>query len=160
MNKTDEEIRNDWKYLDEHNVELACQYLRSHETDILKYIADIVSSLCNIDKSAILCMKNKELKYVHARWLLWYVYRYMTAESYKGMAVNSMWSTADASAIQYGVTKMSDMIEREALWNRRWNIIKKILDIRNDNMEKIDNTIVIVVPRDIKDKINIKIKDK
>lgn len=160
MSKTDEEIRNEWKALDTKNVEMACEFLSRHEIQIQDYLADIVSSLCNTGKAFILCLKNKELKYVHARWLLWYAYKYLTAESYKTMSMNKLCSCVDVNSIRYGVTKMDEMIEREPLWKKRWTIVKRILDMRNDTEPKIDNVIVIQVPRDIKDKIKIQIKDK
>lgn len=160
MRKTDEDFKNEWKQLDESNIQQVCQYIQRHEINIQYYLADIIASLCNVQKDKILNLRNKELRYVHVRWLLWYAYRYMTAESYDNLSTNKIWSNADKTSIRYGVLKMGTMIEHEPFWARRWAIVKKIIDIRNAGEEPIDNTIVITIPRDIKNKVNIQIKNK
>lgn len=55
---------------------------------------------------------------------------------------------------------MSMMIENESLWKRRWTIIKRIIKLREQEDDYIDKTIVIQVPKTLKGKINITIKDK
>ena len=62
-----------------------------------------------------------------------------------------------------GVNKMAVMIERETLWRQRWSVVKQIireLQETDDEGKKMDNTIIIQVPRGLKDKIQIKIKEK
>ena len=58
---------------------------------------------------------------------------------------------------------MAVMIERETLWRQRWSVVKQIireLQETDDEGKKMDNTIIIQVPRGLKDKIQIKIKEK
>ena len=52
------------------------------------------------------------------------------------------------------------MIENESLWKRRWTIIKRIIKLREQEDDYIDKTIVIQVPKTLKGKVNISIKDK
>jgi hypothetical protein len=63
-------------------------------------------------------------------------------------------------SIQNGVSRMSTMIENESLWKRRWTIIKRIIKLREQEDDYIDKTIVIQVPKTLKGKVNIQIKDK
>jgi hypothetical protein len=63
-------------------------------------------------------------------------------------------------AIQQGVTKMAMMISNEQVWNRRWNIIKRVIKIRYSDDEKEDNTITINIPKELRKKIKIEIKEK
>lgn len=157
------EIQEDWKRLDNENIEQVCYYIRKHEIDIREYIADIIASLCDVDKYEMLS-KNDTIFLVHARWLYWYAYRYMTNESYGKMSANTRREGHPFTlhAIQAGVNKMGVMIEREPLWVKRWTILKRIIKLRDAGNEekKEDTTIVIQVPEALKDNINIKIKEK
>lgn len=162
MIKNDEKIMEDWAVLDNINIEQACNYLRYHEQDIQKYLANIVASLCDVDAQEML--DNNDIIYnAHARWLFWYAYRYMTNESYDKIAKSTAFNGRPfhLRTIQSGVNKMSMMIESEDIWQKRWAIVKRIIKLRDKKKEeKIDNTIVIQIPKDLRDKINIQIKEK
>ena len=161
MVKSDEAIKSEWQQMD--SVEHILDVIRNHEYDIRRYLADTVAALCDVDVETMLTDCDK-IYISQARSLYWYAYRYMTNESYEKIV--------DATARIYGkrftiggianaVTKMSSLIESEPLWKKRWTIIKRIIKLRDTNTEeREDNTIVIQVPRDIKDKIQILIKDK
>ena len=59
------------------------------------------------------------------------------------------------------VNKMSQLISSEPMWTKRWTIIKRIIKIRDAVTEKkSEGTITITLPKELKDIINIEIKEK
>jgi hypothetical protein len=160
MNKSDEQIKSDWNEL-EWRIEEALKQLMCYEKDIQSYLLRCVASLCDVDEKRIL--SNTDVIYIaHARWLYWHAYRYMTNESYEKIAKSTSQDgfTFSTRAVQSGVNKMSMMISNEPLWQKRWTVIKRIIKLRDRREEKVDNTITINIPRELKDKINILIKEK
>jgi hypothetical protein len=162
MTHNDEQIKDDWAVLDSINIEQACNYLRNHEQDIQRYLINLVAALCDVDVRDML--GDNDIVYnAHARWLFWYAYRYMTSESYEKIAKDTAYNGRPfhLRTIQSGVNKMAMMIAQEDIWQRRWKIIKRIIKLRDKrDEEKTDNTIIIQVPRDLRNKINITIKEK
>ena len=136
------------------------EHLRMCEQTTKDNLADFISALCNVPKEEML--SNTHVVYcAHARYLYWYAFRYMTNESYENIAIQcgKDGHRYTQSAIATGVNKMSTMIETEPLWNKRWVVVKKIIKSKSQD-NAIDNTIVIQVPKDLKGKINITVKDK
>lgn len=126
------------------------------------YIAEQVAELCGISTDEMFSSSNARHT-AHARWLYWYAYQYMTKDDYGTISRFSPNNgrVFSRSSISYGVSCMSMMVEREYAWKGRWKTIKHaIKTIRGDDEEEIDRTIVIRVPKDLKKKINIEIKEK
>ena len=156
----DDKVVSELKESQDFHIKKAVEHLQLCEKDINKYLSDFVAALCEVPKNSML--SNTHVVYcAHARYLYWYAYRYMTNESYEKIAAMSCESghKYTQSAIATGVNKMSTMIEEEPLWNKRWLIVKRIIKLQWQD-ETIDNTIVIQVPKDLKGKVNIQIKDK
>lgn len=161
METSDESIKKGWADVEHKHIEKALEHLRQHEADIRTYLADCVAAVCGVDgkymfsESDIAC-------YAHARYLYWYAYRYMTGEAYEKMArqVPNGGHHFVLRSIQNGVSRMSQMIEEEPLWKKRWTIIRRIIKLREQGDECIDNTIVVQVPKELKGKVNISIKEK
>lgn len=144
----------------DYHISKIIEHLRMCEQATKDNLADFISALCNVPKEEML--SNTHVVYcAHARYLYWYAYRYMTNESYNNIAIQcgKNGHRYTQSAIATGVNKMSVMIEQEPLWNKRWGVVKKIIKLHSQD-EDIDNTVVIQVPKDLKGKINITIKDK
>ena len=136
------------------------EHLQMCEQDTKDNLADFVAALCNVPKDKML--SNTHVVYcAHARYLYWYAYRYMTNDSYENSAAQcgKNGHRYTQSAIATGVNKMSTMIENEPLWNKRWVVVKKIIKTESQG-NGVDNNIVIQVPKELKGKINITIKDK
>lgn len=161
MNVNDENVKEKWDSIDHENLEKAFFYLKKSNVDIKDYLAEIVANLCDINTEDIM-IKSMASHIVKPRWLYWFAYRYVTRESYVQMAysLNINGKKFTPSGIMYGVGCMSTLIDTEPLWNRRWTNIKRIIKLKEQNDKQIDNTIVIQVPKDLKGKINITIKDK
>ena len=156
----DDKVVSELKESQDFHIKKAVEHLQLCEKDLKKYLSDFVAALCEVPKDSML--SNTHVAYcAHARYLYWYAYRYMTNESYEKIAAMSCESghKYTQSAIATGVNKMSTMIEEEPLWNKRWLIVKRIIKLQWQD-ETIDNTIVIQVPKDLKGKVNIQIKDK
>ena len=163
MTKTEDEYKAEWKHVDSECVNQALDCLRQHDVNIHEYLASIIASLCDVTAEEMFSNKNT-LYMAQARWLFWYAYRYMTNETYEKMSLRVMrlhGKKFTPQGVGMSINKMSQMIDTEPLWAKRWSIAKKIIKLRERQDEvKEDNTIVIQVPRDIKDNVNIVIKDK
>lgn len=161
INLNDEQLRQEWDETDKENVTIALSYLERVEGNTVSILAEYVAAICNISVTD-LTSKEKASHIVHARWLFWYAYRYMTHESYPKMSktVTDGSSFFTASALQLGVCRMSTMVANEPTWGKRWKAIKHFIKLRSQGEEKLDNTITINVPKHLKDTITIKIQDK
>ena len=161
MALNDELIKSQWETIDDYNVQKALYHLRRCDRDVQDFIADCCAALCDVSVDDML--SDTDIIYIaHARWLYWYAYRYMTNESYEKISISTARShTFALRTIQSGVNKMSMMIANEALWKKRWTVVKHIIKLRENEEEvKRDSPIVINVPKELKEKIKIEIKDK
>jgi len=161
MNVNDEKIKQDWAEIDSNDLKQALYHLERCEMCVEEYLADAVASLCGVSVNDMMSDSATQ-HFTHTRWLYWYAYRYMTGESFLKIStvLRDGWKRFTKYAVIKGVEKMSQMIESEQVWNKRWAVVKRIIKLREQGNEYIDNTIVVQVPRDIKNKINIVIKTK
>lgn len=159
--KNDSSIISEWKELD--SVEKILNAIRQHELDIEEYLADIVSALCNVDKESMLNDRDK-MYLSHTRWFFWYAYKYMTNEPYGKIADMSSkilnGRVFSSNAVGVGINQMDIMIQQNDVWSRRWNIVKRIIKLRESESSLLESPIVITVnaPKEIKDNIKINIK--
>lgn len=157
----EEMIASDWRNLD--SIEDILSAVRQHDIDIMAYLADTVASLCNIERKDMLkgC---GEAHLAQPRWLFWYAYRYMTGETLEkiaDMTEKCGGHRFTTNGIGQCVNKMSKMISSEPMWTKRWTIIKRIIKLRDAGInKKSDSTITINVPKELKDVINIEIREK
>lgn len=169
MNKSNEEIKQDWERLDDDLVTTICGLLNQYEYKAQDYLADWVASLCDVDKRIMLTASDKS-DMAHARWFFWYAYRYMTNESYDKIAEMTKHNGYQFTSrgVISGVNKMSMMIANEPMWTKRWVIIKRIIKQRFvglENSEKSDSTaaydgkVVVNVPKELKNKVKILFND-
>ena len=161
--KSEETIISEWQEMD--SVDKILQAIRHHELDMQDYIAETVAAICNVEKEAMLGESDKSYL-SQARWFFWYAYRYMTGETLEKLSLltlkaNNNTRKFSTTAIGAGYNKMSMLIQNDPLWEKRWSIIKRIIKLRSNALEaKEDNTIVVSIPRHLKDKIQITIKEK
>lgn len=159
-----EGAQTDIKQMSAYHIQQAIKHLQMQEQEIHDYLADLVTALCDVTTEE--AFSNTDVIYLaHARWLYWYAYRYMTNESYEKIAkrTSRYGHLFHLRSIQSGVNKMSAMIEIEPVWRQRWSVVKQIIkELQTNEKENsdIDNTIIIQVPRDLRDEIQIKIKEK
>lgn len=159
MTKNEESIVNDWQDID--SIDHILDVLRKHEYNAYNYLAETVAALCDLDVE--LMLSGCEKVYVaQARALFWYAYRYMTNETYEKIAnMTSKYHSFARVSVGQSINKMAGMIENEPLWKKRWTIIKRIIKLRDQNdINKTEDTITIIIPKHLRDKININIKEK
>lgn len=162
MNKSDEQIRHEIEQSDNLSIDKAIQLLRTHEQGIRERLADCAAALCGVDTDEMMHVQGKT-RLAHARWLYWYAYRYMTNDSFEKIAslTNQRGHKFTSHAVMYATRKMAVMVENEPMWKKRWTIIRKFIKIQMESCcENVDNTITINIPKHLRDKINIQIKDK
>lgn len=161
MDMNDESIKKGWVDVEYSHVEQAIWHLKQQEEDVRMFLADFVAAVCGVEREDMFSNSDTAC-FAHARYLYWYAYRYMTGESYEKMArqVPNGGHRFVLRSIQNGVNRMSMMIEEQPLWKKRWTIIKRIIKLREQDDDYIDKTIVIQVPKTLKGKVNISIKDK
>lgn len=140
-------------------VENACAALSGYENNIQNYLAYLVASLCNVDVKDMLTDCNT-LGVSQARWLFWYAYRLMTRETYyKISELTSVYygKRFTQATVANGITKISQIIEKEPIWNKRWTIIKKIIKHQQESLfDSEKEPIKIVVPKGI----NVELKQE
>lgn len=160
MNTTDDYVKEKWNELETFHIEEACKHLKLHEEKIQDYLADCVAALCDVKKEEMFSQSDV-IFFAHARWLYWYAYRYMTNESYDKIAKQDFHGghSFTSRTIQNGANKMFMMIERDPIWKKRWSIVKRIIKLRNSDTD-VKNRIVIQIPKEIKEIVEIEIKDK
>lgn len=159
--KSDETIISEWQEMD--SIDKILSALRHHELDMQEYLADTVAALCNVRKETML--GGSEKAYIaQARWLFWYAYRYMTGETLEKIANMTLLNGGHkftTCGIGQSINKMTILISSDPLWEKRWNIIKRIIKLRDAKQEEPqDTTIVVRVPKGLKEKIKFEIKEK
>lgn len=129
-----------------------CNILRGYENKIQYWLAYFVSALCNVEMDKMLTDCNT-LSVAQARWLFWYSYRRMTNETYEKIAkVSSQYygKYFTTATIANGITKMTQMIECEPIWTKRWVIIKRVIKQYQESLMENEEPIKIVIPKNAK----------
>lgn len=143
------------------HIEEACKHLRQAEYSMQDYLADYVAAMCDVSKEEMFAQTDV-VYLAHARWFYWYVYRYMTSESFDKIALQSVHGghNFNSRTVQNGVSKMAAMIDAEPLWRKRWTVAKQLIKAHNDESGDIEeHTITVSVPKKLKGIVKIKIKE-
>lgn len=144
---SDSEITTRLDDIDHNTIDKVCDLLRQYNTSTQMYFADMVASVCDVNTNDML-VDTKHLHNSHARWFFWYAYRYMTNENYDCIALlTKKHRRFSQSCVGMCVGKMSVMIEKMPIWNKRWTIIKRIIKTINNHYTKdnIQETITLKV---------------
>lgn len=75
--KSDNDIAQDLKDIDQQTVDFVCDLLRQYSTKTSMYLANMVASVCDVDVDEMLT-DTKHLQNSNARWFFWLAYRYIT----------------------------------------------------------------------------------
>jgi hypothetical protein len=151
MNKEEQLARQ--VYTEENEeLEQAIKHLQQCGSLIYSHTASIVAALCNVDKTKMLINGNM-VDISHARWLFWLSCRYATGESHRKIVASTQHLCGKKFTIQSvsnGIAKMSEMIEQEPLWKKRWGYMKRIIKSFNAIVDEGGNQpIKIVVPKNV-----------
>jgi hypothetical protein len=151
-----EEIRSNLEENERLMMQSVQETLRNYNHRIRFYIADVVSSLCDIDKERMFS-DTKDHDVAHARALYWYAYRYMTGETYEqiGKTTKDLYGKEFTKiGVATGVNRMCRFINEQPIWNKRWAILKHIIKIQNSMVIEPNIPITITVPKNVE--LNIK----
>ena len=128
-----------------------CKILANYEGNIYDHIADFVSSLCCITKERMFS-DSKSIDVAQARGLFFYAYRYMTANTYDkiGRITGETYGRRfTPEGVKSSIVKMSELIESNPIWSKRWSILKIIIKSQKVGIDESCVPITIKVPKNI-----------
>jgi len=128
-----------------------CQLLAEYEGNICNHIADFVSSLCGVEKKLIFS-NSQIIDVTQARGLFFYAYRYATGCTYDkiGRITKEMYGKRFSEAgVNLSVARMSELIEKNHVWNKRWSILKHIIKSQSADTKEQPIPITIKVPKNV-----------
>ena len=108
--KKEEEVKSELQKMTKSNVDAVFGLLREGEYDILKYLAQFVANICDVESEEMFASDGGYAS--QCRWLFWLSYRYMTNEPYHKMS-DREWDSGrrfSVGGIHAGVSKMSQMV--------------------------------------------------
>lgn len=128
-----------------------CKILADYEGNICDHIADFVSSLCCVTKERMFSY-GKNVDVAQARGLFFYAYRYMTNNTYDkiGRMTEEMYGKKfTPEGVKSSVVKMSELIESNPIWSKRWSILKIIIKSQKNGISESSVPITIKVPKNV-----------
>ena len=128
-----------------------CKILANYEENIYDHIADFVSSLCCITKERMFS-DSKSIDVAQARGLFFYAYRYMTANTYDkiGRITGETYGRRfTPEGVKSSIVKMSELIESNPVWSKRWSILKIIIKSQKNDIGESSVPITIKVPKNV-----------
>lgn len=130
--KSDEEIVQEWKSLEDSNLNRICQLLDEYEIDVQTYLIDLVASLCHTSR-LVMMTNTSDASAVYSRWLYWKACKYMTCEPLERIACTSskFGRTYHPSTVCNGINKMNGLVETKGIWKSRWQIVKRIINLHD-----------------------------
>ena len=131
--------------------------LKEYDYEPLEMLASHVARLCNVTEDELRESRDRAYK-SQARWLLWYAYRYMTGESYAMIAMRHG-GKVHTRTVASGIVKMTHLIGNDELWRNRWNVLRHLIKSTKTKEEDLSITVLVQVPKGMKDKVKLEIKE-
>jgi len=151
MTKEEEEVKQSLERNEDMLMQNVYDAINQFNGDTKKHLAKVVASLCDVNENQMFS-KSKTLGIVQARWLFFYAYRYMTNDTYEkiGKVSESIFEDCFSKmGVAKGVYKMSNLIEHQPVWRKRWNIIKHLIKSQSELIYTPDIPITITVPKNV-----------
>lgn len=169
--KDNDSIKQEWKDLRNKSFREIEGVLRKYDYNSLTMLSSFVSSICDVE-TADLLTSSANIYISQCRALFWYAYRYMTQDSYERIsnktAIDGCRFSPDT--VRKACEKMADLINVDPQWKGRWINVKRFIRLKEDPLsyQVPDNVsvmpqkykLMLHVPREIKDQIEIEIKEK
>lgn len=152
---TEQELNDRLGKIEDETLNEACRLISSYNGSVMRVLAEITASLCDVQTPEMM-YETKNIDAVHARWLYWMAYKYMTKESYETMSNGHTYGRHFSPAtISQAVIKMSMMANEDEIWIRRWVTVKRFvkLILRRNEAEQdslFNPTIVVKYPKGVK----------
>lgn len=129
---TEKEARENIKNTNERAIRDACRAIKGYNEALLKYMAEIVASLCNISVADML-RDTKNQTFAQARWLYWYAIKQMLNVSNDHISnLNRGYHKFLTASVTNGISNMSMMIVEQPVWRKRWDMLKRIIKSANE----------------------------
>ena len=106
----------------------ACNALRGHVRLTEECIAQLVASLCNVRVRDMLMDKGRS-PFSLARGLYWYTIKqvFNVTNDYISKA-STKHTHFKISCVRLAISNMSMLIQKDSIWQKRWYIIKRVID--------------------------------
>ena len=132
------------------------------DTEEPNYLLKIVAFVCDVNESDVMSNEKTGNYISQVRWLYWYAYRYLTGEPYGRISelATKAGCKYTKDGVRKGVNKIGYIIHGSDVWQRRWNVIRNaIKKIKQENQiaERESYDIVVTIPKELKDFVNVKI---
>lgn len=107
--------------------------LRRMDYDTQDMVSSFVASICNVDVADMLSSSNN-LHLAQSRSLYWYAMRYLTKDTYQRISERSKLDghAFSPESIAISIPKMTELIENDSVWKRRWVIVRRMLNLLQD----------------------------
>ena len=125
----------------------------------------IVSALCNVSINEI--KYGNKHKHCHARWLLFYAYKYLEKTSFHTVAetFSKLGFNAEYCSVRKSIIQMDELIKSEKYWRDKCMFIQSIINHKkakdNNNNDDLvirqnEKDIIVFIPKELKNKVKIK----
>lgn len=107
--------------------------LRRYNYNDQDMLASFVSAICDVDYADMLSASNAT-HIAQARWLYWMALRYMTHDTYQRISERTQFDGHKFApeGIGVGITKITNIIEEDETWKRRWLTTKRMIKLLTD----------------------------
>ena len=166
--KKENEIMEDINSIREQNAKSIFELLEGYEEDVNEYLLQMVASVCSVSLDDLKSNKSPKLHITQARWLYWYSYRYMTAETYPKIAErfeNKYGTKFHGTTVCVGCNKMMNLISTDSMWRKRWVLMKRILNAYKSTSNAVipnldvESTVRVVVYKPSNVNVKVEFKD-
>lgn len=147
------------------------EMLRNMDFDVQTMLSSFVASICDVDEADMLT--NTEKLYIsQARWLFWHVLRYTCGETYERIAQRTSLSGREftSAGVRKGCEKIADLIEKNKMWQTRYAVARKFLNLINNPHDYFISDFAnplpqryklrLSVPKELKKSITIEVEEK
>lgn len=147
----EEQLKNKFKENEDNAILGICKILANYECNICEHIADLVSYSCNVKKERMFS-DDRSWDSAQARGLFFYAYKYITNNTYDQISrmTNDVYGRKfTRECIRTSVIKMSELIEKQTIWNKRWSMLKAIIKSQMEYTKEPQVEITIKVPKNV-----------
>ena len=145
--------------------------LRKYDYNTMTMLLSFVASICDVN-AADLLTSSANIYMSQCRALFWYAYRYITQETYDRISKKTAFEGCAFSpdAVRKACEKIAELINSDMQWKGRWINVKRFIRLKEEMDESLnpDNSdpfsqkhkLTLYVPKEIRDKIEIEIKER
>ena len=169
--KDNDTIKQEWEDLHDKSFREIDAVLRKYDYNALTMLSSFVAGICDVD-TADLLTSSANMYISQCRALFWYAYRHMTQDTYERISKKTAIEGCRFShdTVRKACEKMKELINSDPHWKGRWINVRRFIRLKDDphscQMSDTANPfpqkykLMLHVPIEIKDQIEIEIKEK